>query len=97
VSPEKQNAASVFEIPDNSFALYRFSPIVRSRRRHYLWEEWGLTCPIETGLGLWPVYGHRQGSWIFAISSACPWRRRIADSQGTLRCISGNSQSQWAF
>jgi hypothetical protein len=26
-----------------------------------------------------------QGSWIFAISPACPWRRRIADSQGTLR------------
>jgi hypothetical protein len=26
-----------------------------------------------------------QGSWIFAISPACPWRRRIADNQGTLR------------
>src|ERR1700744_5527611 len=28
---------------------------------------------------------HTQGRWVFAISPARPWRRRIAGSQGTLR------------
>jgi len=28
---------------------------------------------------------HTQGRWVFAISPACPRRRRIADSWGTLR------------
>ena len=28
---------------------------------------------------------HTQGSWVFAISPACIWRRRIADIWGTLR------------
>jgi hypothetical protein len=28
---------------------------------------------------------HTQGSWLFAISPACSWRRRIADNWETLR------------
>ena len=28
---------------------------------------------------------HTQGSWVFAISPACSWRRRIADNWETLR------------
>jgi hypothetical protein len=40
------------EIPENSFAAYRFSPIVRATRRHYL-SECGCFALLSQSVNRW--------------------------------------------